>query len=92
MGSVYPIPVLHAPYRTCKTERSSPMNLLGEVYDKDSWNFLNGSENHFTRLSQKFWEKISVDSVNRGVLLILFLLIWQNKKLLYAATFAFVFY
>ena len=53
MGSVYPIPVLHAPYRTCKTERFSPMNLLDEVYDKNSWNFLNGSENHFTKLSQE---------------------------------------
>lgn len=36
MGSIYLIPVLHAPYGTCKTERSSPMNLLDEVCDKDS--------------------------------------------------------
>ena len=37
--SVYPISVLHAPYRTCKTENSSPMNLLGGVCGKDSLNF-----------------------------------------------------
>ena len=53
MGSVYPIPVLHAPYRTCKTQHSSPMNLLGESFF-NNLNFLNGSENHFTKLSQKF--------------------------------------
>lgn len=81
MGSVYPIPVLHAPYRTCKTQHSSLMNLLDEVCDKDSWNFLHGSEKHFTKPSQKFWEKISVDSVNRDIPWTSFLIKLKKKKL-----------
>lgn len=35
MGSVYPIPVLHAPYGTCKTDHSAPLHLLGKVCDLD---------------------------------------------------------
>ena len=34
-GSVYPIPVLHVPDRTCKTEHSAPLHLLDKVYNID---------------------------------------------------------